>query len=441
MRLHFWFSNIFNRHSTIKRQRLALFRAFYSRNYRLFFFGQAISLIGSWITQVATSWLVYRLTHDPFMLGLIIFSGQMPAFIFTPFAGVLIDRFNLHRIIIATQVVSMLQSTALAVLTLSSLINIPLIFFLYFIQGVVNALDIPARQAFVLQLVDNRNDLPNAIALNSSVFNGARLIGPAIAGILIAAFGEGLCYAIDAISYVAVIAALLSMHLEAKPRTQDNRNLATEFKEGLMYLRSFPSIRVLLAMLALITLSATSYITLMPVFTSEVLHSGPQTLGLLISASGLGAFVAALWLAARRDVRGLLKRMPMISASLGISLITFSFSNSICLSVVSLFLSGFFMISHTASSNTLLQTLVDDDKRGRIMSFYAMAFQGTMPLGGLVAGILADSDLLGPQLTIMWGGLLCLIAALSFWHEVPNLQSHIRPIYVNKGIISANMYS
>lgn len=411
-----------------------MLRALQSRNYRLFFAGQLISLIGSWLTNVATVWLVYRLTGSTVQLGLVGFVGQIPAFVLAPLAGVLVDRWRLRRVLVVTQALSMLQSAALAALTLSGQITVGWVYGLYAFQGVVNAFDMPARQAFVVQMVDRPEDLPNAIALNSSMFNMARLLGPSVAGVLIAAFGEGICFTIDAASYVAVLVALLMMQVAMRPRRLQQRILA-EFQDGVKYAWGFPPIRSILLLLAVVSLVGVPASVLMPVFAKDVLHGDARTLGFLTAASGVGALLGALRLAARRSVLGLGRLIPLAAAGFGLGLVTFSFSHWVWLSVPLMAVTGFYMVTHMASANTVLQTLVEDDKRGRVMSLFAMSFAGTAPLGSLLVGVLAAPGRLGAAWTVALGGIGCMAGAAVFAAYLPTLRKLVRPVYVQRGIL------
>jgi MFS family permease len=395
-------------------------RALRHRNYRLFFAGQSTSLIGTWLTRVATSWLVYRLTHSAFLLGIAGFAGQMPTFLVAPFAGVLIDRWNRHRVLVVTQALAMIQSALLAFFALGGTITVWHVLVLNAFQGLINAFDTPARQAFVVEMVDSRDDLPNAIALNSSMVNGARLIGPSVGGILIAAVGEGWCFAIDAASYLAVIASLLAMRIAPPaPRKTKTRVLA-ELGEGLRYINSVVTIRSILLLLAFVSYTGIPYMVLMPIFAGRVLHGGPHTLGLLTAASGAGAVAGVLWLASRRGVMGLPRVICLAGATFGAGLIAFGLSRSIWLSVPLLLVTGGGMMVQMAASNTLLQTLVEDDKRGRVMSFYTMAFFGMMPLGSLTAGVLGSR--IGAPATVAWGGAATIVAVLLYAYKLPNLK-------------------
>jgi MFS family permease len=411
-----------------------MLRALRYRNYRLFFGGQIVSLAGTWITTTATSWLVYRLTGSALLLGLVGFAGQFPAFLLGPFAGLFVDRWDRRRLLIATQTVSMLQSFALAALTLTGRISIEAILLLNVVQGVVNAFDMPGRQAFLIALIENRDDLGNAIALNSSMVNAARLLGPSIAGVVIAATNEGWCFFIDGVSYLGVIAALVSMRLA--PRPASARRLPgprEQFVEGWKYAFGFRPIRSIILLLALVSLVGVPYSVLMPIFATTVFHGGPHTLGFLMAGSGGGALIGALWLATRRSVIGLGRIIAVATASFGAGLIGFSFAPVLWLAVPCLVVAGFGFIVQMAASNTIIQTIVDDEKRGRVMSFYMMAFLGTAPFGSLIAGWM--SSRIGAPHTLLTGGICCLAGAAWFASELPAIRTSVRPIYVRMGIL------
>ena len=406
-------------------------RALRHRNYRLFFGGQGISLIGTWMTRVATGWLVYRLTGSAFLLGLVSFAGQIPILFLGPFAGVWVDRLNRHRVLLVTQTLSMLQSFALAALALAKIITVNEVILLNLFQGAVNAFDMPARQAFVIEMVEDTEDLGNAIALNSSLVNAARLIGPSVAGLVIALVGEGYCFLIDGISYLAVIASLLAMIVTV--RQHAHGSVLSELREGWSYIRGFRPIWWILLLLALISLVGMPYTTLMPIFAGRILHGGAHTLGFLMAAAGVGALIGAVKLAARRSVLGLGRVIPMTAAGFGASLIAFSFSRHQWLSMLLLVVTGFCFMQQMASSNTILQTIVEDKKRGRVMSFYSMAFQGVAPFGSLMAG--AAASRIGAPLTLMIGGAICVAGAALFASQLPVLRRLIRPIYIQMGVI------
>jgi MFS family permease len=409
-------------------------RALRHRNYRLFFGGQSVSLIGTWITRIATSWLVYRLTGSALLLGVVGFSGQIPTLILTPFTGVLVDRWNRHRILVVTQVLSMLQSLALAVLTLGHIITVEEVLLLQVLQGVINAFDTPARQAFVVQMVEDRHDLPNAIALNSSMVNGSRIIGPSIGGAIIAVAGEGWCFMLDAISYLAVIASLLAMRLPEHPRVRPETRILEELRTGFGYVTGFAPIRSALLLLALVSTMGMPYTVLMPAVASKVLHGGPHTLGFLMAASGLGALAGALYLASRRTVLGLGRVMLIATLAFGAGLIGFALSRALWLSLVLLPIVGAGFMIEMASTNTILQTIVEERLRGRVMAFYTMAFLGTAPIGSLIAGVVADR--LGVTTTILVGGVACVAGGAWFAFRLPALRALIRPIYIERGIIT-----
>jgi MFS family permease len=408
------------------------FRALRHRNYRLFFAGQSLSLIGTWMTQVATSWLVYRLTNSALLLGIVGFSGQIPAFILTPFAGVWVDRLNRHSVLKATQFLSMLQSFALAALTFTGVINIWHIAALMMFQGIVNAFDMPARQTFVIEMIEDRNDLPNAIALNSSMLNGSRLIGPSIAGTIIALAGEAYCFLIDGFSYLAVIGSLLLMNIRPGPR-RSHENIWLELREGLRYIAEFVPIRSILTLVAALSFAGAPYSVLLPVFASAILHGGPHTLGFLSAASGLGAFASAITLAVRRTIVGLGTRMKITAFTFGGGLILFALSRSFWLSLALMFVCGFSMMQTFAAGNTIMQTIVAEGKRGRVMSFYTLSVIGMVPFGSLLSGMLADR--IGAPLTVGIGGTVIIVGAMWFARKLEHIRTIVRPIYRDLGIL------
>ena len=408
-------------------------RALRSRNYRLFFVGQSVSLIGTWMTRIATSWLVYRLTSSAYLLGLVGFAGQVPTFLLGPFAGVWVDRLDRRRVLIVTQVLSMIQSFWLAVLVLWSHITFREIFWLSIFQGVINAFDMPARQAFLNQMVESREDLSNAIALNSSMVNGSRLLGPSIAGIIIAGYGEGYCFLIDGISYIGVIVSLVLMVVTARQVSSTREGVLSELKEGWRYVSRFQPVRSILLLLALVSFVGMPYTVLMPVFATNILHGGPNTLGLLMGGSGVGALASAVWLATRRTVLGLGRVIPIMSATFGVGLILFSLSHRLALSMFLMLFTGFGMMQQMAASNTILQTIVEEDVRGRVMSYYSMAFAGTAPFGSLAAGLIADR--IGAPATLMIGGAACVLGAIWFVSNLKELRRLVRPIYTRLGIL------
>lgn len=408
--------------------------ALQSRNYRLFFGGQGISLIGTWMTQVATIWLVYQLTQSAFMLGLTGFISQIPSFVLAPFGGVVVDRWNRRTLLVITQVLAMVQSLALAILTLTGTINIWLILGLGLFQGLINAFDAPARQTFVKDMVHRSEDLASAIALNSSLVTSARLIGPAIAGILIARLGAGFCFLIDGLSYIAVIAGLLAMRALPSPAlTRDARPLQ-RIQEGVRYAFGFPPIRSILLLLSVFSLMVSPYTTLVPIFATKILQGDAHTLGFLMASSGLGALGGAAYMSTRRTVLGLGKVIAVAPLVCGIGLIAFALSRTIELSMVTIAIVGLGTILQIASSNTVLQTIVEEDKRGRVMSLYIMAFLGIAPFGNLLAGIIASRW--GAPNTLMLQGGVCILSAIVFARQLPSLRRLVHPIYLREGILS-----
>ncbi|MGA9507026.1 MAG: MFS transporter [Candidatus Sulfotelmatobacter sp.] len=412
-------------------------RALRHRNFKLFFTGQSISLIGTWMTRVATSWLVYRLTGSALLLGVVGFAGQIPTFLLAPFAGVLVDRLNRRNMLVWTQALAGLQSLALAGLTLAKVVTIHEIIWLSVLQGLINAFDMPGRQAFLIQMVEDKQDLGNAIALNSSMVNVARLIGPALAGFVIAGVGEGYCFLIDGISYLAVIASLLMMRVNIAPARRAAASMLEQLKEGWTYVRGFPPIRTILLLFALISLMGMPFMVLMPIFASNVLHGGPHTFGFLLGASGVGALISAVSLALRRTVRGLTTMIQISAALFGVGLICFGFSRILPLSMLLMVVVGFGMMQGLAASNTVIQTLVPEDKRGRVMSYYTMAFVGMAPFGSLLAGSLAHR--FGAPHAVMITGAFCLAGSLWFTKQLKAIRKIMLPIYVEMGIIRSEM--
>jgi MFS family permease len=410
-----------------------IFRALHHRNYRLFFGGQSISLIGTWMQQIAVNWLTFRLTHSAFLLGVVGFTSRIPTFLLASFAGVLADRWNRHRILVVTQTLSMIQALILALLVLTDTIAIWHIISLSLFLGLINALDIPTRQSFVVDMIEKKEDLGNAIALNSSMVNGARLVGPSIAGILIATVGEGICFLLNGLSFFAVIISLLAMKITSEKRETKGTPVWQGLKEGFSYAFGFSPIRSILFILGLISLMGMPYTVLMPIFAREILHGGPHTFGFLMAASGVGAVAGAIYLASRRSVLGLGRIIVIASGIFGFGLITFSLSHVLWLSLLLLVLTGFGMMVQMASSNTILQTIVDDDKRGRVMSFYTMAFMGMAPFGSLLAGSLASQ--IGAPNTLLIGGASCILGSFMFAKQLPFIRKMVRPIYIRKGII------
>jgi MFS family permease len=410
-------------------------RALQSRNFRLFFSGQSVSLVGTWITRVATSWLVYRLTGSVFLLGVVGFCGQIPTLLLAPIAGVWVDRWDRHRILLVTQVLSMLQSLALALMVFSGTITVAWVLALQVMQGIINAFDTPARQAFVIEMVDDRADLANAIALNSSMVNASRILGPSIGGIIIAAVGEGWCFMIDAISYLAVIASLLAMRVVRRPLPARDTRMLDELRVGFRYVLRFTPVRSSLLLLSLVSIMGMPYTVLMPAIATTVLHGGPHTLGFLMTASGVGALAGALYLASRDSVLGLGRIMVLSTLAFGVGLIGFAFAHTLWVALAVLPIVGAGMMITMAATNTIIQTIVEEELRGRVMAFYTMAFLGTAPIGSLLAGVAGER--VGPAGTILIGGVSCVAAAAWFALRLPALRVLVRPIYLERGIIGA----
>ncbi len=412
-----------------------LLRALAHRNFRLFFAGQGVSLVGTWMQQVAVAWLVLQLTGDPLWLGVVAFAGQIPSLLITPLAGVLIDRWNRHRLLILTQTLAMIQAFALAGMAWFGDADVWLVAGLNLFLGVVNAFDMTGRQAFLTDMVTRRADLPNAIALNSSLVNGSRLVGPALAGVVLAWTSPAVCFSINGVSYLAVLAALLAMAVPPRPAAREQIPVLRQLREGFHYAFGFTPIRSLLLLLALLSLASTAYAVLLPVFATDVLGGDARTFGLLSAAAGLGALVAAVRLAGRASVLGLGRWITFAAGLFGAGLIAFSFSRTVWLSAPLLTMAGFGMMTQMAASNTILQTIVDEDKRGRVMSYYTMAFLGMAPLGSLLGGVLASR--VGAENVVRVAGLCCIAGAVLFAVYLPRLRELIRPIYIRMGILPA----
>jgi MFS family permease len=391
------------------------FRALRHRNYKLFFSGQLISLIGTWMDQVAESWLVYRLTGSSLLLGTVAFASQIPVFLLAPIGGALADRHNRRRILVGTQSSMMALTFILAWLTLSHRVQIWHVVTLAALTGIVNAFDLPARQAFVVDMVA-RTDLVNAIALNSSMFNGARIIGPALAGIVVAAIGEGWCFFANGVSFIAVIVGLLLMRME-RPRQAIEGSPVENIIEGFRFVANTGPVRALMLLLGVVSFTAMPYAVLMPLFADQILHGGPRALGLLMGCSGVGALGGALTLAMRKTVKGLGTWVAISCAGFGVALLLFSFSRSMWLSCVLLVPAGFCMMIQMASSNTLIQSMVPDRLRGRVMSVYAMTFMGMAPFGALLAGSVAHN--IGAPWTVAIGGMISIVGAVVFGVRLP----------------------
>lgn len=415
-------------------QRLGfMVRALRHRNYRLFFSGQIVSLCGSWMTNVATGWLIYRLTGSPWMLGVVTFAGQIPVFFLAPFTGLLVDHMDKRRGLITTQTLSMLQSFGLAVVVFGGWASVTTVAILSLAQGVITAFDIPLRQAFLVDMVEDRKDLGNAIALNSSMFNAARLVGPSLGAAIIAAVGEGWCFFLDGISFLGVIASFLMMDVRTPAPDILRGGILPGVRDGWRTVSQPGAIRRIILLLALISLLGAPYMSLLPVFAGSILHGNARTLGILMSSIGAGALLGAAWLAGRRSVLGLTKIIPVSAGIFGAAITGFAFSRNLWLSMAFLFVAGCCLMVNTAASNTILQTIVDDNKRGRVMAFYMMAFAGTAPFGSLLLGRLSEH--ISPSLAIGLGGVSCVIAATIFLIKLNSLKDSIRPIYRRMGIL------
>jgi MFS family permease len=432
----FAYSNLFYRGMSLPGHMIKaqiVFRSLRHRNYRLFFGGQSISLIGTWMQRIALPWLVYRMTGSEVLLGVVGFVSQIPSFALAPFAGVLIDRWNRYRVLMVTQVVSMIQAAVLAWLSLTGSLEIWHIVVLSLVLGCINAFDMPARHSFVIDMVENKDDMGNAIALNSMMFNGARLIGPSVAGLVLATTGEGFCFLINALSYIFIVISLMAMRLPVSNEKKKETHIFNEMKEGLAYAFGFPPIKSIILLLGLVSLMGASYQVLMPVYAKDILRGDSHTFGFLMGAAGAGALLGAVYLASRESVIKLGRIIPAATALLSCGLVSMAFNKSFPVSLFLIFFVGLGMMAQTAASNTVIQTITDDDKRGRVMSLYTMALMGTAPFGSLLAGWMAK--LLGTPWTMFIGGAVCLVGALVFYKRLPALKKIVRPVYVRMGII------
>ncbi len=403
------------------------------RNYRLFFGGQGISLVGTWMQRIAMGWLVYRLTNSAFLLGLVGFTSQIPLFLLTPFAGVLADRMNRRRILVMTQTLAMIQAFILTVLVLTGKAAVWHIVCLSVFLGIVDAFDMPIRQSFMVEIVE-RKDLGSAIALNSSIVNCAQLLGPSIAGIIIASMGEGMCFLLNGVSYLFVIGSLIAMKITGMEMEKRDIHVLKEIKEGFSYAFGFAPIKLILLLLALTCLVGIPYRVMMPVFARDILKGGPHTLGFLMGGAGVGALGGSIYLASRKGVPGLEKWIVLAAGLFGIGLVGFSQSHIFWLSLVFVLLTGFGMMVQMASSNTVLQTIVEEDKRGRVMSLYAMALRGMAPFGSLLVGGAASK--IGAPNTLMISGLFCILGSILFAKKLSVLREMVHPVYVRMGILS-----
>jgi MFS family permease len=410
-------------------------RALQHRNYRLYFYGQGISLIGVWAQRVAVSWLVYRLTGSALMLGVVGFVGDIPAVLAAPIAGVLADRWDRRRLVMLVQSLAMVQAFVLAALVLTEMVAVWHIIVLTLFSGVLTAFEVPTRQSYIVELIERREDLGNAVALNSSLVNGARLLGPSIAGILIATVGEGICFLLNAVSYLAVIGCFVAMQVKPWQRTASVEPILQDFKQGFDYVFGFPPMRSILLLLGLISLMGVPFQILMPVFARDILHGGPSVLGFLMGCSGGGALLGAIYLASRKSVLGLERLIPIATGIFGIGLVAFSLSRTLPVSLALMVVTGFGMISQMASSNTMLQTLAEDSKRGRVLSYYTIAYRGMYPLGSLLAGSLASQ--IGAPGTLLIGGVCCLIGGALFARQLPAMRQAMQPIFARMGYLSA----
>lgn len=411
---------------------ISVLRALKYRNYRLFFFGHGISVVGTWIQTVTTSWLIYKLTQSAFILGIASFCGQIMTFLFVPFAGVFLDRVDRRKVLIVTQTLAMIQASVLTILTITGYVRPVHIILLNGVLGLINAFDMPGRQSFLSDIIEKKEDLPNAIALNSSVFNSGRMIGPSIAGIVIHIAGEGVCFLINAISYSAVLIALLLMHVKKQKTISKERNIFSELKEGIIYILGSPPINNPLMLLFMSSMMGMPVMVLMPVICKEIFNGESHTLGFLMSSSGIGALAGAYILASKTDISGLKKLIAIAAFIFGTGLILFSLSQVFVLSLFLGAITGFGLILQMGSTNTFLQAIVDVDKRGRLMSFYTMAFMGSAPIGSLLAGWLAN--LIGAQKAILICGIITVMSALIFAMRLPVLGRMVQPIYEKMGI-------
>jgi MFS family permease len=406
------------------------FRSLQYRNYLLFFSGQSISLIGTWTQRIATPWLVYRMTNSPLLLGLVAFAGQLPTFLISPYAGVITDRIDRYKLLLATQVLAMIQAFILCILFFMHALQVWHIVALGIFLGVINAFDVPARQSLVIKMVDNKEDLGNAIALNSSMVNAARLIGPSIAGLLIAYFGEGYCFLINGISYLFVLTTLSFIKIKSEVPIPSGNNLLKEFREGFAYTFNHLTIRALMLLLALVSLVGMPYTILMPIFAGKILHGSSHTFGFLMAATGIGALVGSLYMASRKTVTGLERLIPVATLIFGCGIIVFSLSRNFYFSFIILLFTGLGMIFQMAASNTIIQTIVDDNKRGRVMSFYTMAFMGTAPFGSILAGW--SAKLIGAPATLIIGGVGCIAGSIAFLSVLPKIRKMLNRIYAQQ---------
>ncbi|MDD3803015.1 MAG: MFS transporter [bacterium] len=411
--------------SSAKERLTHTLRAFRYRNYRLFFFGQGVSLIGTWMQQIAGAWLVYRLTDSPFMLGLVSFASLIPNLFITPFGGVIADRFDRRKIMYITQTSLMVFALMLAFLVYTDRATIELIFLLTLLAGIMNAVDAPTRHSFIFEIVTEKEDLVNAIALNSAMFNGARLIGPAVAGLIIASFGEQMCFLLNGISFLSVLIALFMMKIEKRKIETNSNNFFFNFKEGFKYSYNHRAIKSILILVTVISVFGMSYNTLLPVYVKETLGSGPKMLGFMMGSIGFGAFSGAIFIASRKHFKTLVKLISIAGSIFGTGLVLLSLSRVPALSLSLMFLVGFGMVSQVSVGNTILQTIVDDRMRGRVMSFYNLAFLGMAPIGNLLMGYLAKKEILGVTSTLLLSGGICIVISLTFLLQIKNFKAKL----------------
>jgi MFS family permease len=419
---------------TAENRSAGLFRIFGNRKYALYFSGQLISQVGTWMQIVALSWFTYKLTNSPFLLAVVGASSQLPSLLVMPVAGVFVDRWNRHKLVVTTQILSMVQAGLLAYVTLTNQVQVWHLIALGLFAGVINAFDMPTRSAFVFDLVDRKEDLPNAIAMNSSLMNVTRMIGPALAGFVVAAVGAGYCFLLNALSYIAVIIALWFIKGDFNPKGVSQSGVFKDLFQGFEYLKRTGPVRALILMLGVFGMGGMAYSLLLPVFVQSI-GGNANTLGYLMAASAGGALCGTVLLARRSSILGLGKWVRASSFAFAAALLAFSFVHSFWPAVLTLMAIGFCMLIQMASVSTILQSIVDDDKRGRVMSFYSMAFLGSAPIGSLIGGALANH--IGFHWTIFACGIYCLIVAASFHSQLPRLRSEGRPIYIQRGILVA----
>jgi MFS family permease len=409
-------------------------RAFRHRNFRLFFYGQSLGVIGYWVQQIAMSWLVYRLTGSALLLGATAFAGQIAVLVLAPFGGLWADRVDRRKLLIVTQAAAAVPAFALALLAWLDVVAVWHVIVLALVLGVVIAIDAPIRQSFLPEMVPATNDLPSAIAFNSGMYNVGRMIGPAIAGVLIIATSEALCFLVNGITKIVALLPFLMMVANPRERPTEHIPIGRAFREGVAYAWNLVPVRVLLPVVALVSFMATPYQALMPIFAAEVFSGGPDMLGFLMGAAGLGGLVGIGLLAARRELRGMVRWVAAACFCAGAALTVFSYSTELVLSVVMLMIAGTGIVVAVNGISTITMTIVEDRMRGRVMSFYTMAFLGMYPVGGLVAGALASW--VGAMHTLAIGGVCCMLCAVWLWTRLPGLRVHLRPIYAKLGVIA-----